>query len=146
MAKLIGILLVALVLEAVGVVLLSQGLKDLTPPNRVEVVELWRCVRSGLTNLPLLAGVGLEAAFFGLLLVMLKYWDVSLVWPLTSLGFVLTTLAARFIRHEDVSVMRWSGVILIVAGAILVGYSEKQRPTPSPQPLLLTDPPSRPLR
>jgi drug/metabolite transporter (DMT)-like permease len=54
------------------------------------------------------------------------------VWPLTSLGFVLTTLAAKYIRHEDVNAMRWAGVFLIMAGAVLVGYSEKLK---SPVPV-----------
>jgi drug/metabolite transporter (DMT)-like permease len=50
-----------------------------------------------------------------------------LIWPLTSLGFVLTTLAAKYIRHENVSALRWSGVVLIVIGASLVGWSEKAK-------------------
>jgi drug/metabolite transporter (DMT)-like permease len=87
--------------------------------------ELGRLLARGATNPPILWGVFLEAVFFGALLYLLKQADVSLVWPLTSLGFVLTTLAARFIRHELVDGWRWSGVILIVIGAALVGYSEK---------------------
>jgi drug/metabolite transporter (DMT)-like permease len=50
------------------------------------------------------------------------------------MGFVLTTLAAKFIRHEEVSTLRWSGVVLIMLGAALVGWSEKQkqdRPAPT---------------
>jgi drug/metabolite transporter (DMT)-like permease len=42
---------------------------------------------------------------------------------------VLTTLAARFIGGEAVSPLRWSGVFLIMAGAVLVGYSEKFKDT-----------------
>ena len=53
--------------------------------------------------------------------------DVSLIWPLTSLGFVITAIAAKFIRHEDITALRWGGVALIVAGAMLVAWSEKQK-------------------
>jgi drug/metabolite transporter (DMT)-like permease len=59
-----------------------------------------------------------------MLMLLLRQHDVSLIWPLTSLGFVLTTLAARFIRHEEVPSLRWAGVALIVLGAGLVGWSE----------------------
>ncbi len=59
---------------------------------------------------------------------MLKNWDVSLVWPLTSLGFVITTLAAKYLRHEEVTGLRWSGVLLIMMGAALVAWSEKVKP------------------
>lgn len=129
--KLLLILSVALVLEAVGVVLLSQGLRQIGEMQQFSWAEVSRIFVRGITNGRILLGVFMEAVFFGLLLIMLKNWDVSLIWPLTSLGFVLTTLAAKFLRHEDVSVVRWSGVFLIMAGAALVGYSEVLKKEPS---------------
>ena len=63
---------------------------------------------------------------------MLSVRDVSLVWPLTSLGFIVTTLAAQFILHEKVSPMRWAGVLLIALGASLTSYSEAVKQTPAP--------------
>ena len=125
MTKIIAVLFVALVLEAIGVVFLSQGLKQIGEMRQFSWPELGRMIGRGAANPSLLLGVFLEAVFFGALLYLLKQADVSLVWPLTSLGFVLTTLAARFIRHEQVDAWRWGGVILIVIGAALVGYSEK---------------------
>jgi uncharacterized membrane protein len=125
MSKLLLILLVGLMLEALGVVYLSRGLKQIGEPRQVNVPEIRRVVLRGLTNGNILLGVLMETFFFITLLVLLKLWDVSLVWPLTSLGFVLTTVAAKYIRHEEINTMRWTGVILIVLGAVLVGYSEK---------------------
>ena len=125
MSKLIGILLIALTLEAVGVVYLSQGLRQIGEMQHVSLGEIARMVGRGITNSNILLGTLLETIFFVALMVMLKKWDVSLIWPLTSLGFVLTTLAAKYIRHEEVTALRWSGVILIMIGASLVGWSEK---------------------
>jgi len=133
MTKLIGILLLALVLEAVGVVFLSKGLKEIGDLQHFSAAEIGRVALRGLGNKHIWIGIGLEAAFFILLLILLHGWDVSLIWPLTALGFVLTTLAAKFIRHEEVSSVRWSGVVLIMIGAALVAYSEKLK-TPSPAP------------
>ena len=130
MAKLIIILLFALVLEAVGVVLLSHGLKQIGELSHWSVAEVLRLVGRGFTNGSILLGVLMELIFFLALLYLLKNADVSLVWPLTSLGFVLTTLAAKYIRHEEVSALRWMGVVLIMAGAALVGYSEKSKSLP----------------
>jgi drug/metabolite transporter (DMT)-like permease len=52
-------------------------------------------------------------------------------WALGSgrfvLGGVIMILAAIFIRHERVTPLRWSGVILIMLGASLVGWSEKHK-------------------
>ena len=131
MPKLILILLIGLTLEAMGVVYLSVGLKQIGEPGRITPGEIGRLVVRGVTNRNILLGVLMEAAFFVTLLILLKFWDVSLVWPLTALGFVLTTLAAKYIRHEDVNAMRWAGVFLIMAGAVLVGYSEKLK-SPGP--------------
>jgi drug/metabolite transporter (DMT)-like permease len=125
MPKLITILLIGLVLEAIGVVLLSKGLKQIGEAAAITFPEISRLVVRGATNRNILMGVAFEAAFFGTLLYLMSRGDVSFVWPLTSLGFVLTTLAAKFILHEDVSFVRWSGVFLIVAGAALITYSEK---------------------
>ena len=128
MTKVLVVLLIALTVEAVGVVFLSKGLKQIGEAKSVTVAEVTRVIRRGLTNPSLLFGVALEAAFFGALLYLLSQRDVSLIWPLTSLGFVLTALSAKVILHEEVSALRWAGVGLIVLGATLVSYSEKAPP------------------
>jgi drug/metabolite transporter (DMT)-like permease len=125
MTKVLIVLLLALTVEAMGVVFLSKGLKQVGEARAITVREITRVVRRGATNGHVLLGVALEAAFFGALLYLLSQKDVSLIWPLTSLGFVLTALSARLILHEQVSALRWGGVILIVIGAGLVSYSEK---------------------
>ena len=130
MLKLIVILIAALVLEAIGVVFLSQGLKQAGELSQPTLPEVARLVTRCLSNGHFLLGVLMETIFFVSLLYLLKNADVSLIWPLTSLGFVLTTLAAKCIRHEQVSAWRWSGVFLIMAGAALVAYSEKAKSIP----------------
>jgi|SRR6185369_2832425 drug/metabolite transporter (DMT)-like permease len=131
MTKLLIILLAALVVEAVGVVLLSQGLHEIGEVKRLSLSEIGRVIARGAANRNMLLGVALEAAFFGALLYLLSQRDVSLIWPLTSLGFVITALAAKFIRHEEVNALRWSGVALIVAGAALVAWSERAKTPPA---------------
>jgi drug/metabolite transporter (DMT)-like permease len=125
MLKLIGILVTALLLEAIGVVFLSHGLKQAGELTERTFPEMLRFAGRCIGNGHFLLGVLMEAVFFLTLLYLLKNADVSLVWPLTSLGFVLTTLAAKYIRHEQVSNVRWAGVFLIMAGAALVAYSER---------------------
>jgi len=132
MTRILIILLLALVLEAVGVVLLSRGLKQIGGPEQFVRAEVLRVIARGCTNPSLMLGIALETAFFVALLYLLSQRDVSLIWPLTALGFVLTALAARFILNEEVHWVRWVGVLLIVAGATLVSYSETLKPRPSP--------------
>ena len=132
MAKFVTILLFGLLVEAIGVVYLSQGLKEIGEPSRISLAEIGRLIGRGATNPHILGGILLEMIFFGILLYLLSQKDVSLVWPLTSLGFVLTALAARFLRHEEVSGVRWMGVGLIVLGASLVAWSEGLKKTSTP--------------
>lgn len=133
MVKLLVILFVGLVFEAVGVVFLSKGLKEVGEVQQVSVAEIARVVKAGLTNPRLLLGVFFEALFFGCLLVLMARSDVSFIWPLTSLGFVLTTLAARFVLHEQVVTVRWIGVCCIVLGAGLITWTEQRKPETAPQ-------------
>jgi len=142
MYKFLIILLAGLVLEAIGVVLLGHGLHQIGEVQRVTAGEIARLIGRGATNRYILLGIAFEAAFFGVLLYLLSQKDVSLVWPLTSLGFVITALAARFIRHEEVSALRWSGVALIVLGAAVVAWSEQRKtsaaPADAPPPAVVT--------
>ena len=143
MAKLLMILLAALVFEAAGVVLLSKGLKQVGEVQQISVSEIARVVKRGAANPNILAGVLLEAIFFAGLLYLMSQADISYVWPLTSLGFVLTTLAAKFLLREEVSLLRWSGVLLIMLGAGLITWSEKMKAKPSNSPVMhqaTTDP------
>jgi drug/metabolite transporter (DMT)-like permease len=132
MAKLIVILLVALVLEAVGVVLLDRGLQEIGGLRKFTSSEIWRVIKAGTVNRHIWLGMVFETGFFICLLIMISRHDVSLVWPLTGLSMVCTTLAARFLRHEDVGNLRWSGVILITIGAVLVGWSEHAKRSSPP--------------
>jgi len=132
MTKLLVILMVALVLESIGVVFLNKGLRQVGDLPKVSLVEVGRLVARGATNTHLLLGVFFETLFFVGLLILLARSNVSFIWPLTSLGFVLTTLAAKFILGEEVTATRWSGVFLIMVGASLITWSENAKPPNNP--------------
>lgn len=127
MAKLLAILFIGLIFEAVGVVYLSKGLKQIGEVQQISAAEIVRIIKAGATNPSLLLGVFFEALFFASLLILMSQSDISFIWPLTSLGFVLTTLAARFILHEQVVTLRWVGVCCIVLGAGLITWTEQNK-------------------
>jgi len=136
--KFILILLIALVFEAIGVVFLSGGLKQIGEPKTMNATEIASLITRGAGNKNILLGVFFEAIFFGFLLYLLSQKDVSIVWPLTALGFVITSLAAKIFLDEEISSVRWTGIFLIVLGASLVTWSAKTKerkadePPPSP--------------
>ena len=122
-------MLIALVFEAIGVVFLSGGLKQIGEPKTINAAEIASLIIRGATNKNILLGVFFEAIFFGFLLYMLSQKDVSIVWPLTALGFVITSLAAKIFLKEEISSVRWAGICLIVLGAGLVTWSAKEKET-----------------
>ena len=143
MAKLLLILLIGLVFEAGGVVLLKKGIGQVGEVSKVSVAEIVRAAKAGVTNGNVLLGILLEALFFACLLVLLAESDVSFLWPLTALSFVMTTFAAILFLGERVSSIRWAGVVFIVIGAALISYSEHAKPKPAP-PAAALEPGSTP--
>ena len=127
MTKFILILLIALVFEAIGVVFLSGGLRQIGEPKTINAAEIASLIIRGAMNKNIVMGVFFEAIFFGFLLYLLSQKDVSIVWPLTALGFVITSMAAKIFLKEEISSVRWAGICLIVLGAGLVTWSGKQK-------------------
>ena len=139
MAKLLLILLVGLVFEATGVVLLKKGITQIGEVKKINVSEVLRVAKAGVTNSNVLLGVLFEALFFGCLLILMSESDISFLWPMTALSFVMTTFAARLFLSEQVSPVRWAGVILIMLGAALISYSEHDKPKPVPNPAIASN-------
>lgn len=54
-------------------------------------------------------------------MALLSWADLSYVLPVTSIGYVLTVVFGKVFLFEDVSWLRWLGVLLITAGVALVG-------------------------
>lgn len=134
MAKIIIIVIVATMIESVGIIILTRGLKEVQGWREHTTSEVARVAWSAVTHVNVVGGVAMEAVFFGALLYMLSVGDASFVFPLTSLVFIFTTLAAQFVLHEKVTLASWMGVLLITTGAILVGCGEaaKERQAPPP--------------
>jgi drug/metabolite transporter (DMT)-like permease len=127
MAKLLIILLIGLVFESTGVVLLKKGMSRVGEVKKITVSEVIRVLKTGLTSVEIILGVFFEALFFVCLLVLMSKSDISFLWPLTGLSFVFATVAAMWFLHEQVSSLRWLGVVLIMLGAGLISYSEQQK-------------------
>ena len=134
MAKLLLILLIGLVFEAVGVVLLKKGITQVGEVKQVCAAEVIRVVKAGVTSPMVLLGVFCETLFFACLLILMGESDISFLWPLTALSFVLTTFAALIFLGEKVSSIRWAGVVFVMIGAALISYSEHAKAKPPATP------------
>jgi multidrug transporter EmrE-like cation transporter len=75
------------------------------------------------TNYFILAGFAAYVFSVTVWLMVLSRIEVSLAYPLTSLGFVLTALAGYLLFQETLSPLRIIGILIIILGIILVTRS-----------------------
>lgn len=61
-------------------------------------------------------GVLFLLGFLSCYLAALSWADLTYVLPTTSVSFILLTLVAKFALHENVSIARWLGVLMISVG------------------------------
>lgn len=100
------------VLAPAGDAMLSHGMKQ---AGAVSLSHL-QGVIAAVGNPWVATGIGLLLAFFASYMNALSWADLTYVMPATSMGYVFLALAARFFLHEQVSVMRWLGILLITGG------------------------------
>lgn len=143
MAKLYVVLALSLVIESFGNIYITKGMKEVGEVELTKLSSITSTVRRGVTNVHLLLGVAMLAGFFGLFLAMLSWADVTVVLPLTSIGYVSTALFAKWMLNEDVNVWRWIGTLLIVGGVYFVQKSSSSLPasgTPASRPVVSSSP------
>lgn len=99
-----------------GQVLLKLGMQDMG-----EFLWTWDYIlHNVLLNGWLLLGVLLLIAANVFWLWLLKMYPFSIIYPLTSIGFVFGMLCSVLIFHEPVHAMQWVGVILVMAGCYFI--------------------------
>jgi len=63
---------------------------------------------------------GLSSIFW---LVVLSRMQLSLVYPMVSVAYVLVAILSWFFFRENVSLIRWAGIAVIIAGVYLISRS-----------------------
>ncbi len=68
------------------------------------------------------------------LIVMFIIWstvlskiDLSVAVPIASFSYILVALVSILFLHETISLLRWAGIFLILAGVIFVSMSSQER-------------------
>ena len=63
---------------------------------------------------------GISAMFW---LVVLSRMDLSVAYPFVGLSYITVVLFSRFFLHEQVSALRWLGVVVVAVGIAIIGFS-----------------------
>lgn len=104
-----------------GDLLKASGMRRLGEVDEFHPGALARVARlASRSGLLWLSIVAYAVSFFGFM-ALVSTTDVSFAVPATAAGYVVETLLARWVLREEVSLRRWSGAVLVVAGVALVG-------------------------
>ncbi len=136
--KTVIVVVLASLANAVGEVLVSQGMKRFGERDWSQPSEWLELLLVVLRSPRVLAGVAFMAGFFYLFLAALTWADLSYLNPLTATTYVFTAAFARLFLGEELSWRRWVGTIIVVAGVALISLD-----TPATKGLYgRVDPPS----
>lgn len=119
------VVLIATMCAAIGESFLSYGMRRIGHANP-SIGEWFAMVA---TNPHVLIGVLFLAGFFFLYLAALSWADLSYVMPLTALSYLFAAVLAKVYLKEDISWLRWTGIIVIVVGIALVAAEEGRQRT-----------------
>ena len=116
------LILTGVMLNAGAQLLLKAGVSPLGPlsPGLADLPStLWRVA----TQWPIIAGLACYVVSVGVWIIGLSRVEVSLAYPLLSLGYVVNALLAWWLFGEVLNATRWGGIVLILAGVWLISRS-----------------------
>lgn len=85
--------------------------------------NLWSIGLNAAINPFIAIGLACYVISVGVWLLVLSRVDVSVAYPMTSLAFVANAIAAYYLFHEHITVMRLTGIFIILAGVFIVARS-----------------------
>ncbi|WP_370579449.1 EamA family transporter [Snodgrassella alvi] len=76
-----------------------------------------------ILNAWFITGMCLYAISIGLWMAVLGKTEVSLAYPLLSVGYIITAFIGYFFLHENVNLLRIIGLVTICIGIIIISRS-----------------------
>jgi multidrug transporter EmrE-like cation transporter len=108
--------LVASFIGSFGAVFLKSGANRLDRNN----------LRSLLLNYHLAAGITLFVASSIFFLIGIKHGELSILYPMVSLGYLWTLLWSRLFFGEPFTRSKFLGIGLILTGIVFLGLANRQ--------------------
>ena len=118
--RIIALLAVAIVSQATGNVLLSQGMKHVAGEGQPDADTWLPILLQAVRSPSILLGAGFLIIFFVLFATALSRADLSFVVPAISSEVVINVAFADYFLNETISPTRWLGAVLISIGVLLV--------------------------
>ncbi|MCL7411684.1 MAG: hypothetical protein M8350_07765 [Methanosarcinaceae archaeon] len=111
---------ICIIFGAFGQISMKNGMSQIETINSASQLTNGSTVINMFSNLYVVVGLLLYMISAFLWLGALSSLNVSYIYPLLSLGYVITALFATIFLHEYISLTRWGGIFTIVIGCILI--------------------------
>ncbi len=116
------LILLGVLLNAAAQLLLKAGMTRIGhfDFNLASVIPIGLKV---MVNPPIIAGLSAYVLSVVVWLLVLSRVQVSYAYPMLSIGYIVNAIAAYFLFGESLSVIRVTGIFIIIAGVYLVAQS-----------------------
>ncbi len=121
LARTYAVVALFIALKAVGNLALAWGMKHSSEAPSASPLHYLRAMLDPAVAL----GVALLILSVLTRMALLSMADLSFVLPVTAIGYVLAAFLGKTFLHEAVTAQRWTGTVLIVIGAALVGSTSE---------------------
>jgi multidrug transporter EmrE-like cation transporter len=118
----LALVLTGVLLNATAQLLLKAGSRAIAGVS-FNVANTWTLAERIALNPPILAGLALYAVSVVFWILALSRVDVSIAYPMLSIGYIVTALAGWLLFSEALSAPRVAGILIIIVGVWLVARS-----------------------
>jgi drug/metabolite transporter (DMT)-like permease len=105
---------------ALGQIYVRQGMLQVGSLENYAPLALLSYFWDALRNPYVIAGTVLNAAFYFLFLATLSWTNVTVALPMTAIEYGFAAVLAILMLKEQVSMVRWAGIALVIVGVILI--------------------------
>jgi drug/metabolite transporter (DMT)-like permease len=119
----LAMLVVSVVFAVAGQFTLKTAMNAVGRIGATEIAEAGDTIVRALKEPRLWLGLalfGISAVFW---LVVLSRVDLSVAYPFVGLSYIVVVLFARLFLHEQVTALRWLGVVVVAVGIAIIGFS-----------------------
>ncbi|MBS1213992.1 MAG: protein of unknown function transrane [Proteobacteria bacterium] len=120
MLRVLVAMTIAAASAAVGQILIRRGMQQVGSLENYAPLALVSYFWQALCNQYVILGTVLNAVFYFLFLAALSWTDVTVVLPMTAIEYAMAAVLAVMILKEKVPAMRWTGIVLVIIGVILI--------------------------
>ena len=82
-------------------------------------------VEGTILNLPLIGGFVAHGIQLGLLVLALRRAELTIIYPIVSLGFVWVFILSLLFFGEQIIIENWIGVFAIISGVVFITRAAK---------------------